>query len=824
MQIKTKWWLAILIGLTLMTNLKAQEKKEMTVEFKRQNETIEIYAEERKGKVWVDVMKIAEALGAETSVANEVYLMDFSSRTLAINSKTSVLGLLKKESKKKKQKWSYGYTDYPIFVTLTERLLTPLEALPGLFNLGFTYHLQKKLLAEDVENTQRLNGFRSVPVRHVAENQKIWISVQDLAKALGAVQYTSQPNRYKLVLANFSILELAVGQNRVFKRQDTVAILEDPVLLYSGSPYVTLSAIKPIFGVTAQWDADNKSLLIASAHEKDKIQVGPGLKITGYRPEPLSVDMEELSFFYQDPAPVFSAAHDQVYESARNFATNEITRVESPLWGKMSGTALPNVQGSFLNAPFQARGVFEKVGAESQLVNGNIKWGFPMLKVAAGREYTTIDNLNNQFDLVDKISISHSNDLYGDNSANPQYNIKAFYGQTFFSIFMSSSILSQTVDFRQKMGGADFNLNWTLPNHHRAGFNLQQYIFENKIEQVSSNLQEQDFLVDLFGDDLEVLVTPQEQAALTSKYLTDRHYTTVLDANYTIDRLLQANAASGLSYYKDYANSASGEWSKDSDYKLRAILGTQSNKVDSSYERIGPKYRSIGNPLRYEDKDILRVAPYFDITKIWKVFGEYRREDSRILTGTSMPSFSNIYLSAGNLLNFEQNSYLMTGTHFESTLSGKRETLGMNWTRYFGRDTFDLGATWGEQKTANGSVFRKSYTGKASYQILREDWRTSLSQEVTQSVYDAYSRTRLEALTGLLVQWKSLKALAQYEFKPKYFLTDETLYTAYFRLGHKVRDNKSLNIFASLTSREANLKNPDVWRVGLEWLSDFRQF
>ncbi len=824
----------MILGLSLITDLtgkpdlSAQQAKEMTVQLQTTNETndtTDIYSEEFKGRIWVDAMKVAESLGAETSVANEVYFMDFSSRTFAVNSKTSVLGILKKDmNSRKKQKWVYGYMDHPIRVTLAERLLMPIDALPGLFNVSFSYHLQKRLLKVDAEQTKRSNGFRNVPVRHVAENQKIWISVQDLAKAVGAVQYTSQPNRYKLVLANFTILELAVGQNRIFKRNDTFAIIEDPVLLFSGSPYVTLSAIKPIFGVTAQWDADSKSLLIASAHEKDKIQVGPGLKIIGYQPEPFLVDMEELGFYYQDPAPLYSAAHDQVYESARNFTTNDVTIVEQPAWGKMSGTALPNVKGSVLGAPFQARGIFEKVGPESQLVNGNVQWGFPMLKMSAGREYITINNLNNQFDLVDLFSLSHSNDHYGDNNVNPQYNVKAFYGQTFFSVFMSSSLFSQTVDFRQQMGGTDFELNWMLPNHHRAGFSVEQYIFENKTEQVSSNIQEQDFLLDLFGDDLGVLITPQEQSTLTAKYLTDRHYTTVLDANYKIDRLMQANVTTGLSAYKDYTVNSSGEWVKGADYKLRNILGTQSNRVDVSYERVGAQYRSIGNPLRYQDKDILRMAPYLDVTKFWKLYGEYRREDSKILTGTSMPSFSNIYFSGGNFFNFEKNSWQLSGTHFESTLSGKRNTLGLNWTRYFGRDTMDLGGNWGEQKTALGTVFRKSFTGKAGYQILREDWRAGFSQELTQSLYDLYSRKRWEGISTLTFQWKSIKGLAQYEFKPKYFLTDTSLYTAYFRLGHKVRDNKSLNLFAALTSREASLKNPDIWRVGLEWMSDFRQF
>lgn len=821
---RDKFWrlagLAVLIGLTAQI-LKAEDKKEYTIEFKALNQNLEAYAEEKKGKIWVDVMKIAEGLGADISISSEVYKMDFSSKTMAINSKTSVLGTLNKTSGRKKQKWSYSYLKEPVYVNVSERLLTPLEALPDLFERDFSYHLQRRALSEVSEAAPDRNGFKAVTVRSVSESQKTWISVQDLAKALGAIQYPSQPNHYKLVLANFTILELQVGQTRVSRRQDTYAILEDPVLLYSGSPFVTLSAIKPLFGVTAVWDAPTKTLLIAAAHEKDQVDAGHQLKYIGYKPENLSLDMEELSFYYQDPSPTYSSEHSDPYESARDFASNNVIRKETPLFGKMSGTMLPNFKGSVAGAPFAARGIFEKLGEDSQLVNGNIRWGFPKLQASAGRDYVNINGLNNQFDLVDQAAVSHSNDWYGDNSANPQYNVKAFYGQTFFSIYMSSSLFSQTVDFRQKMSGVDFELNWMLPNRHRLGFGVEQYLFENKTEQVSSNIQEQDFLVDLFGDDLGILITPQEQSTLTTRYLTDRHLTTVFDTSYKIDRLMQASAILGLSHYKDYSVTPDGTIERDVDYKLRNILGTPTRRVDVSYERVGPKYRSIGNPLRYQDKEIVRVAPYLDLTKVWKLFGEFRREDAKILTGTSMPSYSNIYLSAGNFLNFEKNSYQVMYSQFESTLSGKRRSVNFDWIRYFGRDTLDLGGGWSVQETANGSTFRKSYTGKASYQILREDWRASLAQELTQHVYDFYSRKRWESVSSLLIQRKSLRALLQYEFKPKYFLEDVTLYTGYLRIGQRVRDNKSLNLFVALTSREASLKNSDVWRVGFEWLTDF---
>jgi len=72
------------------------------------------------------------------------------------------------------------------------------------------------------------------------------------------------------------------------------------------------------------------------------------------------------------------------------------------------------VKGSLAEAPLDARGSFEKVGATGRLVNGGFKWGFPIFHLEGGREYLTFSGLNGQFELVDQVSLSHSNDHYAE--------------------------------------------------------------------------------------------------------------------------------------------------------------------------------------------------------------------------------------------------------------------------------------------------------------------------------------------------------------------------------------------------------------------------
>ena len=175
------------------------------------------------------------------------------------------------------------------------------------------------------------------------------------------------------------------------------------------------------------------------------------VRILGYRTQPLKFEIERFSSYYQTPAPTYAAPHDQVYESVRDFFTNEPMDPGASGFGKVSGDVLANAKGSLFKSPFEARGLYEKMGNESSVINGSVQWGFPLFRVKGAREYVTFGGFDGQFDLMDQVTVSHSNDHFGDGGVNLETDIKLFYGQEDFSVFMSSSLFSQTVDFRQRM-------------------------------------------------------------------------------------------------------------------------------------------------------------------------------------------------------------------------------------------------------------------------------------------------------------------------------------------------------------------------------------
>src|SRR5262249_3732395 len=157
--------------------------------------------------------------------------------------------------------------------------------------------------------------------------------------------------------------------------------LPDPVLLFSGSPYITLEAINPLFGTEARWDKATQSLLFPTRYGRLRdvaVPVEHQLRWLGYRPKPFAFGIEEFVAYYQRPEPVYPADHQQIYESVRDPLTNNV--IPSPDSGleTLSGRILMNASGNTGGIPFDGRGTAEKIGSHSHVVNGSASWGFPV--------------------------------------------------------------------------------------------------------------------------------------------------------------------------------------------------------------------------------------------------------------------------------------------------------------------------------------------------------------------------------------------------------------------------------------------------------------
>ena len=455
-----------------------------------------IPAIEKRNEISVDILKLAEGLGASTRVSNGIYVMQFSSETIKINPDTNIFSL----KELRNSQWKHVRLRDKTVVE-DDRLYVTLDSIPVLLNQSFTYHLQRRTLSlGSGPKPVEVAGFTNVPVRYVFRDQKIWISIEDISKALGVLVYSYRADSYSLTLPDFAILELNVGQKTVLRRRQVYKQLDDPVLSFSGSPYATLSSLDTIFEIDVRWDPSSKTVLVPSNFGRlREVQVAaiPKLNVIGYRVEPLRFKLDQFSAYYQEPGPSFASSHNQPYESVRDIETNLPIQRKLDGSDRVSGNAIAEMNGSLANAPFEAKGSMEKVGPDNKLINGGFQWGFPLFHVEGGRQYLTFSGLNNQYQLVDQVSMSHSNDSYGEGKISPTWEVKALYGQHDFDVFASTDYIVQTMIFNQKMAMGSLGSTWKISSNSQWGVKLEQYQFTNEAKQVSAAFENQD-LIDQF--------------------------------------------------------------------------------------------------------------------------------------------------------------------------------------------------------------------------------------------------------------------------------------------------------------------------------------
>ncbi len=779
----------------------------------------QIEAQEKKGGLWVDVGAVAKSLGLTTVLKEDILEIRFSTYTQAFDVKNERV----RTRKGNKGKWRDEPFTYEAYFIGTH-LMLPLEVLPEIFGRPFAYHLQKKILeVKGPASEGGSSGLRPVSLRRQSRNQKTWVSIEDLAKHLGVVLYSSQANVYNLVMPDFSILQVRVGENWIYKRNERYKFLDDPVVLMEGSPYLSVASVSDVFGIEAQWDRQRQVLMLPAQYGRLKGIQPPEaapLRLMGYHPEPLSFSVEEMSAYYQTPVPSYPAPDEEVYDSVRDFFTNMPRRLpDTSDTDHLGGRTLVGLKGGFLGAPLEGKGEFEKVGPNARAVNGSLHWGFPKLELRGGREYIQMASLNGQYELMNFASLSHSNDSYGEKTADPEWTAKAQYGRNNFSVFMSTALFSQTVEYVQDMVSGETGVDWEMSDRQRLGVTLGQYYFINRVRGISSSNYTDDFLQEIFGEDFFIPTDPDSAMALAEEALGERHGTSLLDVNYKWDPLLQLSGTMGVSYFRE--NKDGRPWTVDKDWRLRSVVGGKKGKLDLSYENAGENYRSLGDPRRYQDRRITRMSPSLAFTPAWKVYGEFRREDSDVLVKTGGSSYRNDYWTVGQFLSFKKGSLNFYGSDYDSSLYGRRWSGNLDYTHYMGRDSVNVGAAWASQWALGDKLYRQSYTGRTGFEVLRPKFRFSLSEDLTRHHYKWYGLDKWESESRLFVQAGRYKALAQYSFEPRYFFDTPVLHTALFQIGRQVGEKKIINIFFSETSLHAGLKDPEVWRLGVSYVYDF---
>jgi hypothetical protein len=805
----------------LLTSCAAPLLAGFTVQLKTVSKDAALEAEFHEGRLMVDLIQAAEALGAKTDIRDGEYVLVFSSGTAVVNPDSAIYRVRAAGEKK----WHGAGLETPPYYS-GSRLMVAMDALPVLTFRTFTYHLQKKELTEDAALLR--DGLppdkRAVPARHVSSNQKDWVSLDDAARGLGVVLYSARAQSYSLVLPDFTILEVTVGAPWVSRKGVRYKPLEDPILLFSGVPYATLSAVSTLFGIDASWDASAGALVVPARYGRLATIKPPDRKpltVVGYLPHPLRASLDEMSLFYQNPGPTYLADQPGVYESVRDFVTNGPLDPGTHGYDRMSGNAVMSLDGSALSRPLTGGVRVEKVGTRGRVVSGDLQWGFPGLQLKGAREYLNMGDFSGQFALVDNVSVSHANDAYGEGTVNPSWRVKALYGESLFAVFVSTDILSQAVDFRQKITGGAWEGSWKPSAGRTLSASLTQYHFENHVRQT---VRQFNLLGDPLLDSVLIEVGQAESPVLTSALLTPKHDTSMMSLEYKAAGLFKAGASGAMSRYRDVSTRKPV---LDDDWRVNATLGDRGSRVAASYERVGPRYRSLGAPTTYQDRRITRVSPYLDLARYWKVYGEFRREDFHGgVPEAGLSAFRSDFIYLSNGLSFPSFSLRALASKYDNSLFGKQWSSDLDYTKYLGRNSLDLGSTWSSQWYAVGGLFRQSYTGRLGGQILRPSWKLTAGEDLTLNHYPrlggtAVPRSRWQTSTHVLAQAGEWETFLQYNLEPRYYNDREIIHTGYFRVGRQVGRQKILNLFYAVTSLAPGLKSPEVWRAGLEYVNDF---
>ncbi len=804
-------FLALLILPATARAAKVPLERPFMIEVTSGTEKTKVEADEIRGRIWVNFSKIAPFLGARRREADGGELWEFPAHQILFWKDLSTFRIRNTG----KKAWSSQSFERNMFYDGASAMV-PLSSLPALCRRSFSYHRQKdRLTVDDV--AESAHG-RRVSARHQRQDGNDWVSLEDAANALGIVMFKTQSNQFRLVMPDFSILELRTGDNTVFQRNSPYARLPDPMLLFDGSPFLTTRALRILLGTDLQWDAADGSLIVPARYGRIA-QAAPSinkLSYRGYAAEPFSMKAEEISTFYQEPMPVFAADHAEVYESVRDLLTDEPIHHRSSVADRVSGNAVLSLNGNTGGIPFSGRGAFEKIGDKTHVVNGSVRWGFPVLQVEGGRQYLTFGGLNNQFNVIDGVTVSHSNDHFGDGDMNPELSFKAGYGQHDFSIYLSTAEFSQTVRMKQKFITAGADGEWEPANGQRFSARINHYSIDNEELGVDSSFFDESLLKEIFGDDFVVAVEKEESAALTRSILSHHHDTTLFNAVYDAGRLLQLSSSVGLSRYTGDHGTV-----YDTDSLGRIVAGSQKRRLDVSFERSGANYRALGDPSRYQARKIFRIAPSYEIARPWRVLGEFRREDSGALKKQGGVPYTNKYAAFTNLLTYRPGTIRATLTDYDSSLYGGRRSGDVNLTKNIGRDSAELGGEASVNRLANGSIFRRSRTARAGYQILRPGKRLSLGQEFTWHDYPAAFVHRRETQSTFLTEIAHWRALMQYGQAPRSYLSTDVIHTGLVSAGRRLSDSRLLNVFYSAASERANLSHPSAWRSGIELVTTF---
>jgi hypothetical protein len=697
------------------------------------------------------------------------------------------------------------FTDGKPFITL--------ESLAALLNQPLRYHRQKHLLRPQESPYGGAGATRFVSVRTVERNQRLWVSVTDVARAMGVVVQGDQSSRFLVVLPDFTILEIRPGQPWIYKNKEPIKRLEEPIQTFEGgAPYAVLSAMEDVLSVPLRWDVRRRALEIPSSYARTVQAALPGfinVVYEGFTPHPPRINLETLELFTQNPAPSFQALNEYAYDSVRDFTTNDPLPREGSGWDQMGGRLAGSLSASALGRPLGVNADVVKTGSRLHLSGGEFFWGLPSLQLRAAREYWRPADFTNQLDLVDQGTLTLSNDESETAPVKIAVGVRA--GEDTFEVFSSTDIFSQSTRWRQRFSGLESRFSWGITDRDTVRLALGGIAFFNRVDGTEVNLEELAGLGGLTGLGTG-LIPIDEINSLNSALLSGRHGMATAEAAYRRDDRWELGATAAQSWAS--RETAGPTAHRGGASRLRATLGNSKRKIEGSYESIGPEFRSLGNPRRYQDRDILRLSPVWDLGKGGRFYGEFRREDSRVLVREGGAPTRTDYTYASHFLPLRRSSERLSWFRNASGLFGTRWMANADHSQFFGGHSVSAGMGLGRQSDFAGAPFRRDTAfrlgGRRNGSVLQNNFST----EWTRRRFESSGQTLWESASEWTAQWKKVYSRLKYQTEI-HDLTDRSLlYTGYYAVEKEFSRARRGGLFVTATSLKAGLGSPLFWRLG----------
>lgn len=804
----------------------APEEMIPTFQVQFKNDITDMETFQRSKTYWFPIVELSEFIGSQAGLRRAIRLEDFAKvgeqlilhigedRVVTVNLKTSTVDVFRDNG-------TFS-TNLPQNVQFRNGVLyVSFEDLSVVFDNTFLFRLDGSTLY--VEENPVFQDYWSVAVRAKSFREDVWVSLKDAAEAAGAIVYNSGGNEWSLVLPDFSIRKITPGNTEVKEEDETVLNLPVAPELIDAEIYVTLPSANLLFDLPFEWDEKEGRLILPIVTPYGAVPVpsepGSGQRVEGRatarapaapkapRP-PLRFNVNELDVYYQKPPAVFSSdptdPESSVLDSFTDKPSDRSHELEKDAFNHLSGRASVGLQGNAGFLPVNGYGTFERVNDKEKVTSASLRLGGKALYVQGGKDWFNLNGLSGQQTLATYGAVGSRVNVPLSRTNDPlNLGFDAMMGEHEFSAFLSTSTFFETQGYRQRFFGGTGFLRFPVGKTVSATLRGGAYKFENEIVSLTRE-QIQD-------PTLESGVIESTGSVLAQASLTDHHEMAIGGLTLDHNHLTLAGDV-GMSQFK---NPGDVKFIRDSDWKGRAILKWgRSSRVDMSYESVGPEYRSLGNPLLYQDHVIQRVAPYWHARRNLWIYGEYRTETFKINDDDFRQEFS----QAGVKLKFGRNTYTTSASLVRDDLSGIRRIGAFDYLRQRGYFTWGLGGEYRYYTDIQDRHFQSTTVGNGTVTYSwKENHKLSFNQQVFRNDYIYLGdERRWESISSLTADVGKIRGLFRYSTQPRarnISVKENILYTA---LGYTLKSNRIVSVYYSASSAEYNMSNPTVWRAGMK--------